>query len=199
MSPRVVLTAYHCTVEIGGSSNQPCDHSDGKRLAIVGRHKIEYHLVSTYETIPVIQALAPPHGNLRTHDVRTHDFALLLLQRPAQFHSTVSPICLPEPNAEYGGMKAIAAGWGRFAKPSQSIRQSPVLRMVTLTVSPMRYRHTKMFGTILTKKANQYQDPCSGDSGDFIPFFSTIFSKIGSSQSTNFVDFPPSPHAFVFH
>jgi len=171
VSPRVVLSAYHCTVAIGSPSNQPCDHSDGKRLAVLGRHVFEYHLIDTYETIPVIQVSAPPHAPLVTHDDRTHDFALLLLQYPARYHSRVSPICLPQPNAEYGGLGAIALGWGRFAKPSVSKMQSPVLRMVQLTVSPKRYRHTKIFGTKLSMKEGLYQDPCSGDSGGPLMYY----------------------------
>ena len=81
------------------------------------------------------------------------------------FTDTISPICLPEPNLEFGGEKAIAAGWGRFHKPNISGEQSAVLRKVWLTVSKKRYRHKKMFGTNVTLKDDHYQDPCSGDSG----------------------------------
>jgi len=167
VSPKVVLSAYHCTVTIGDPSNQACDHSDGKRLAVLGSHVFQYQHLHTYEKIPVIQVLAPPHAPLDPYDDRTddHDFALLVLQYPAKFNYKVSPICLPEPNAEFGGQKAIAAGWGRFAKPSVSTRQSPYLRMVKLSVSPKRYNHTKMFGTVLSMKEDEYQDPCAGDSG----------------------------------
>jgi len=171
VSPKVVLSAYHCTVTMGGPSKQSCDHSDGKRLAVLGSHVFKYQHLNTYEKIPVIQVLAPPHAPLDPlihrgiQDYRSHDFALLVLQYPAKFHNKVSPICLPEPYAEFGGQRAIAAGWGRFAKPSVNVYQSPFLRMVELSVSPKRYRHTKMFGTVLTKKEDEYQDPCSGDSG----------------------------------
>ena len=122
--------------------------------------------INTYEKIPIIQVLAPPHAPL-TDDDRSHDFALLVLQYPAKFHNKVSPICLPEPYAEFGGQRAIAAGWGRFAKPWVNTNQSPFLRMVELSVSPKRYSHTKMFGTVLSMKEDAYQDPCSGDSGNF--------------------------------
>ena len=163
----MVLSAYHCTVTIGDPSNQACDHSDGKRLAVLGSHVFQYQHLHTYEKIPVIQVLAPPHAHLDPYDDRTHDFALLVLQYSAKFHNKVSPICLPEPYAEFGGQRAIAAGWGRFAKPSVNTGQSPFLRMVPLGVSPKRYRHTKMFGTVLSKREHEYQDPCSGDSGDY--------------------------------
>jgi len=185
VSPKVVLSAFHCTVTIGGPSNQPCDHSDGKRLAVLGRHVFNHNLIDTYEKIPVIQVLAPPHAYLRNHDDRTHDFALLVLQYPAKFHSKVRPICLPEPYAEFGGQRAIAAGWGRFAKPSVNTGQSPFLRMVQLGVSPKRYRHTKMFGTVLSTKEDEYQDPCSGDSGGPLMYFDSSSGRyvlIGTVQ-----------------
>ena len=82
-----------------------------------------------------------------------------------RFDDTISPICLPKRNEEFGGGNAVAAGWGRFDKPTMNTGQSPVLRKVWLTVSNKKYRHKKMFGTILSMRDNQYQDPCSGDSG----------------------------------
>ena len=61
--------------------------------------------------------------------------------------------------------KAVAAGWGRFEKPSVNTGQSPVLRKVWLTVSKKKYNHWKMCGTIVSQIDNYYQDPCAGDSG----------------------------------
>ena len=87
------------------------------------------------------------------------------MERRVKFDDTIRPICLPQPWEEFGGEKAIAAGWGRFAKPTVNEGQSPVLKKVLLTVSNKKYRHKKMFGTILSMRDNQYQDPCSGDSG----------------------------------
>ena len=168
MSPKVILSAFHCTVDNAGDPTKSCDHSDGKRVAVFGRHEFHYHRISSYYTIPVIKVLSPPHTPMTTHDDRTHDFALLLLQHPAKYSGTVSPICLPQPHDEFSDLAAIAAGWGRTDKATVNAQQSPVLRMVQLTVSPKKYRHTKMFGTILSKKEHQYQDPCSGDSGHFI-------------------------------
>merc|ERR1719481_2271933 len=36
VSPRVVLSAFHCATDLRGRSDRVCDHSDGRRLALVG-------------------------------------------------------------------------------------------------------------------------------------------------------------------
>ena len=171
MSPRVILSAFHCTVPWDKNwMTQPCDHSDGKRLAVLGRHEIRYDRIREYKTIPVIKVLNPPYANWRSYDDRTHDFALLLLQHPAKYDHKVSPICLPEPNAEFGGLTATAAGWGRFEPQTVNtgLGQSPVLRAVDLTVSTKKYNNRNLFGTKVSKKDDRYQDPCVGDSGKFL-------------------------------
>ena len=90
---------------------------------------------------------------------------MLILQKPVEFSLTVSSICLPYPNEDFGGKMAVAAGWGRTATPEVNSRQSPVLKSVWLKVSTKEYKHYKMLGTELSIKDNEYQDPCSGDSG----------------------------------
>merc|ERR1719153_900462 len=105
VSPSVILTAFHCTIDYLKSNTESCDHSDGKRLAVLGRHEILPHRMSSYKTIPVIKVFTPPNAGLTDNDYKTHDFSLLQLKHPAKYSSKVSPICLPEPNAEFGGMK----------------------------------------------------------------------------------------------
>ena len=162
----MVLTAYHCATNVNDYSGKICDHSDGRRLAILGEHEIDYYKIREYATVPVIKVFSPPNGPL-THDITSHDFALLLLKHPVKYTNKVGPICLPEPHAEYGGLTAVAAGWGRTDLPSLSPFQSPVLMAVKLNVSTKKYKHKKMFGTVLSKSMdNKYQDPCSGDSGE---------------------------------
>ena len=166
MSPRVVLSAYHCTVAPKSESTKPCDHSDGRRLAILGQNEINNFELGKYPSVPVIKVFSPPHGWLTSHDYLSHDFALLLLKHSVKYTSKVSPICLPPPHAEYGGEMAVAAGWGRTDTVSPF--QSPVLMAVRLKVSTKKYQHKKMFGTELSKKDNKYQDPCTGDSGGLL-------------------------------
>jgi len=162
VSPRVVLSAYHCAVSVHGTSTIACDHSDGQRVALLGRHDAG---VLDHITIPIIKAYYPENAWLRDGDITSHDLVLYLLKEAAKYTNKVSPICLPEPNAEFGGMKAIAAGWGRTNKPEISEEQSRVLKAVTLTVSTKIYNNIYVLGTELSKKDGMFQDPCSGDSG----------------------------------
>ena len=167
----------------GGKQTTPCDHSDEKRLAVLGRHEFKFQDLSKYYTIPIIQVKTPPHVWFTFRDKESHDFALLILKEPVKFSRRVNPICLPHPNQDFGGKKALAAGWGRTDKHSVNPRQSLMLQKVWLTVSTKKYKHKKMFGTVVSKKDNIYQDPCSGDSGT--TFHIVVISQESFLQKSN--------------
>ena len=170
VSPRIVLSAYHCSVDPTSRSKKACDHSDGKRLAILGQNRIDMKNLHSYYTIPVIAVKSPPNAWLEYKDYYSHDFAMLVLEKPAKYSEYVSPICLPHSHAEYGGKWAEAAGWGRTDAPSVSRAQSPRLKTVSLKVNWRKYKHRFMFGTFLKKNDyGTHEDPCLGDSG-YIPF-----------------------------
>jgi len=183
VSPKVVLSAYHCAVPKG--YYRPCDLSDGKAFAFVGMHnewKGDYE-----DKIPIIKTHYPPKASKfwEYYDDH-HDFLIYELKRPAVYTNKVSPICLPQPNAEFGGQKAIAAGWGS-TEISES--QSPWLKSVELTVSPRIFRQKLMFGTKVEVKNGVYQDPCSGDSGGPLMFYNETASKyvlIGTVQGSGY-------------
>ena len=127
----------------GGKQTTPCDHSDEKRLAVLGRHEFKFRDLSKYYTIPIIQVKTPPHVWFTFRDKESHDFALLILKEPVKFSRRVNPICLPHPNQDFGGKKALAAGWGRTDKHSVNPRQSLMLQKVWLTVSTKKYKIRK--------------------------------------------------------
>ena len=160
------MSSYHCSYTPGATGIKPCDHSDERRLAVLGRHTYNERKLSSYYTIPIIDVKYPDHGqHLLTGDNESHDFVMFVLKTPAKFSDKVGSICLPEQDADFGGQQAIAAGWGRTAAPEVSSLQSPVLKSGRLTVTKKKYRHYKMFGTLLERKNGIYQDACSGDSG----------------------------------
>jgi len=166
LSDRLVLTAYHCTHP--SKSKKPCDHSDKKRLAIMGQLEL-HNKKSTENTgiaIPVIKVIYPEHDHAgfdpKEDSIEDHDFAMYLLETPVKFTDNIQPICLPQQGQEFAGEIAIAAGWGH----TESIKKVTDLREVNLTVDEKKYAHRKMFGTKLEKNADgEYMDPCSGDSG----------------------------------
>merc|ERR1719347_952281 len=140
VSPRVVLSAFHCATPYNGNPNYPCDHSDGRRVALLGMH----YNGDQEARIPIVKAYYPKNQNHKYGDYSSHDFVLYRLAEPARYTDKVGPICLPEPNSEYGGEKATAAGWGRTYGPSTS-HQSPFLKKVELRVNPKRYKHKYFF------------------------------------------------------
>lgn len=188
ISPKVVASAFHCAVSKQG--RVPCDHSDGRRKVIIGRHEVRFRRdkLRSYRTISIIDVKYPARAGLHSHR-DSHDFALFILERPVQYSANVQSICLPRQNAEYGGVEAWAAGWGRTGPPRVSTKQSPYLKKVKLTVSKKKYYMSKMFGTLLSKKDSIYQDPCSGDSGGPLMHFDTARNAwvlIGTVQGNGY-------------
>merc|ERR1711974_465984 len=122
----------------------------------------------------------------------THDFAMAILEREITFTDSVRPICIPRQNMEFGGSKAIAAGWGRYKvakrKTGKVERQSLSLRDVELAVSSKKYDHYKMFGTKGTNEKGKVTDACSGDSGGPLIWKSPAarFVLIGTVQGSGF-------------
>merc|ERR1712142_462112 len=82
ISDQLVLTAYHCTHRRGKS--EPCDHSDEKKLAIMGQPNRTDN--STRVAIPVIEVIYPEHDQAgfdkNTSNTEDHDFAMYLLKTP---------------------------------------------------------------------------------------------------------------------
>merc|ERR1712142_947449 len=96
ISDRLVLTAYHCTHP--SKSKKPCDHSDKKRLAIMGQLEL-HNKKSTENTgiaIPVIKVIYPEHDHAgfdpKEDSIEDHDFAMYLLETPVKFTDNIQPI-----------------------------------------------------------------------------------------------------------
>jgi len=167
-----VLTAYHCTFPEG--ETEPCDHSDGKRIAVMGQNEFR-HTKARGIQMPITGYKYPKNAGFErsTASVIDHDFAMYILKDPIVLRDDILPICLPLQGQSYADSKAVAAGWGKFAtkdgKSPWTNQQSALLRRVNLVVSGADFRHTKMLGTVLEGPADsgkgEWQDVCAGDGG----------------------------------
>merc|ERR1719489_644738 len=169
-----VLTAYHCAILRG--EKKPCDHSDGKRIALMGQNEwAPNNGTSRGITMPITGIIFPKNAGFskRDKDFKDHDFAIYVLEDPVKFRNDILPICLPPQGASFGGVKAVAAGWGKFAlndnKNPWTNMESPLLKRINLRVSSTAYKHEKMMGTLVEGPAasgkGEWQDPCAGDGG----------------------------------
>ena len=170
----MIATSFHCT-DLNNGDTEPCDHSDGRRYAILGAHNLDDD--TDIQNIPIIKVESPP-GRYYQPDVQdSHDFAIAVLKEPAKLnnkgnkgivysklyiHSSVLPICLPKANEwKVAGKTAYAAGWGMTGFEERN----PSLQFVKLIVSKKKYLAHKMFGTNIYNSRGEYTDPCQGDSG----------------------------------
>lgn len=159
ISNRHILTAFHCLVPQG--SRKPCDHSDGKRKAILGTNDVRSR---SRVVVPLKRYAFPPNAGYRRWDRQSHDLAIYILDKPVIFSSNIQPICLPNPRTRYEGKPAVVAGWGGFRKGSR--RQSRKLQKVSQTVHGVVRGRNPFITTERESHSNGTpMDPCGGDSG----------------------------------
>ena len=84
LSKRIIASAFHCTVKSSVSKKKSCDHSDGKRVAIIGAHDISKQNME----VPIIAVKTPPHATkpITQKNPESHDFALVVLESPVQWN-----------------------------------------------------------------------------------------------------------------
>jgi len=165
ISNRHILTAYHC-LRRERSDTKPCDHSDGKRKAVLGTNVVTYDgiLFGSAGGISLKKFAYPPHAGLRTFAPETHDIAIYILDKSVTFSREIQPICLPAPGTSYAGEPAIVAGWGDYRIGNH--RNSERLRKVSQKVhGVVRGRRPLISTEIQTTWNGTPMDPCSGDSG----------------------------------
>ena len=153
ISPRIVLSAYHCI------------YKGDKRAVILGHDTIDYTIllkeggINNYYSIPIMEIKHSKPLNQKD------DVGILILESPAKFSGKIQPICLPEQDQDFSDVTAVTAGWGLIAKKTLA----PELRKLDLKVDDKKYwsmKYENMLGTKVVKnKDGEYQDPCAGDSG----------------------------------
>jgi len=179
-----ILTSFFCAINKKESRTTPCDHSDEKRVAIMGQNSLRTQDVDGAKTVPLIDVKYPSPKNVPfdpknngKDGLRTHSFAMYILKTPVVFSNNIAPICLPVQSTRnrYSGKEAVAAGWGRFYPKQHGVdwtgTQSDLLKQVNLMVTNTTYKHYKMFGTEVDFKDGLEQDPCAGDGGGPLMYY----------------------------
>ena len=123
IGPRHVLTAAHCAV----------NHLSVK----LGRHDCKKQVETGSKLIKVQNVTRHPDFWFDGY-VSTHDIAILTLEEPVMFSTTILPACLPFPNdvtypKGYTNLTATAAGWGLTWGTGDQTK----LNQVDLTVLPI--------------------------------------------------------------
>ena len=87
ITSRLIATSFHCTDKKKGDV-EPCDHSDGRRYAILGAHYLAGPEGKHNQyTIPIIDIESPPGRYYRKDVEESHDFALAVLKHAAKWSS----------------------------------------------------------------------------------------------------------------
>lgn len=146
-----LLTAAHCTKRKGIDAS--------KISAIYGSTNIR-----TGSKVGVVKILR--HRNFDPKFFR-NDIAILLLQQPLNFSSSVLPICLPMKTVDVFHKEVTAAGWGL---QSERGKKDSILRFTTLKLLPNsrcydKFKKIKYDPHIMYCGYRTNTDVCSGDSG----------------------------------
>uniref|UniRef100_A0A4Q8K3P6 U19-Liphistoxin-Lsp1a_1 n=1 Tax=Liphistius sp. SGP-2016 TaxID=1905180 RepID=A0A4Q8K3P6_9ARAC len=155
-----VMTAAHCILNPLFSLPQPVFWK-----VRVGEHNLK--LTEGHEkTIQVAEV----HYNPWYYGY-DKDIALLKLEKPLTFNDYVSPICIPDEDAGFQGMKCIASGWG---KVDFNKKGSNVLREVEIQILDNSVCHGPYFSVykipikgwhICAGTVEGGKGTCQGDSG----------------------------------
>ncbi|XP_055713666.1 proclotting enzyme [Phlebotomus papatasi] len=156
-----ILTAAHCVAHMSSW--------DVARLTVqLGDHNIRSTTEVSHETRHVKRVVRH-----RGFDSRTlyDDVALLTLDTPVQFSSSIRPICLPPANEvrQYNGKTGVVIGWGSLREngPQPSILQEVSIPIWSNDNCARKYGSAAPAGITqnMLCAGQDYKDSCSGDSG----------------------------------
>lgn len=146
-----IMTAAHCMVR---KEEKPVYMTVfyGSRQLFHGAH------------VNVIQYLTHPDY---VPTIYFNDIAILMLEHPVTFSSTVRPICIPRGPLNATGLETSVAGWGAL---STNGTRPEVLRYTTIKIIPDALCREKFRNSLFDKETMYcaYEvdtDTCEGDSG----------------------------------
>ncbi|XP_045871703.1 suppressor of tumorigenicity 14 protein isoform X2 [Meles meles] len=161
ISPNWMVSAAHCFID-----DRDFRYSDHKMwTAFLGLHDQSKRSATGVQEIGLKRIITHPFFNDFTFD---YDIAVLELEKPAEYSSTVRPICLPESSHTFPAGKAIwVTGWGHTQEGGSSalILQKGEIRVINQTTCesllPQQITPRMMCVGYLSGGV----DACQGDSG----------------------------------
>ncbi|CAG0890607.1 unnamed protein product, partial [Cyprideis torosa] len=103
------------------------------------------------------------------YDTKTYhnDIAILTLDQPTDFNCDIWPVCLPAPDFEIVGRKAIVTGWGTvgFGEAESNILREVTLPVWNRTECDKSYPGKLISTQICAGETGGGKDSCQGDSG----------------------------------
>ncbi|VCW68917.1 unnamed protein product, partial [Gulo gulo] len=129
ISPNWMVSAAHCFID-----DRDFRYSDHKMwTAFLGLHDQSKRSATGVQELGLKRIITHPFFNDFTFD---YDIAVLELEKPAEYSSTVRPICLPESSHTFPAGKAIwVTGWGHTQEGGSSalILQKGEIRVINQT------------------------------------------------------------------
>ncbi|XP_047546282.1 suppressor of tumorigenicity 14 protein isoform X2 [Lutra lutra] len=161
ISPNWMVSAAHCFID-----ERDFRYSDHKMwTAFLGLHDQSKRSATGVQELGLKRIVTHPFFNDFTFD---YDIAVLELEKPAEYSSTVRPICLPESSHIFPAGKAIwVTGWGHTQEGGTSalILQKGEIRVINQTTCesllPQQITPRMMCVGYLSGGV----DACQGDSG----------------------------------
>lgn len=161
ISPNWMVSAAHCFID-----ERDFRYSDHKMwTAYLGLHDQSKRSATGVQELGLKRIITHPFFNDFTFD---YDIAVLELEKPAEYSSTVRPICLPESSHTFPAGKAIwVTGWGHTQEGGTSalILQKGEIRVINQTTCesllPQQITPRMMCVGYLSGGV----DACQGDSG----------------------------------
>ncbi|KAL9930760.1 LOW QUALITY PROTEIN: phenoloxidase-activating factor 2-like [Glossina fuscipes fuscipes] len=163
IAPNVALTAAHCVI-----------NREARQLIVRAG---EWDTQNTNEILPHVDKQVKEKIVHEKYSRGTlyNDAALLILEEPYRWEENIRPVCLPEPNTNFDGLRCFATGWGKDTFGREG-KYQVILKKIELSVVPHstcenQLRQTRLglyfnlHKTFLCAGGELGKDTCKGDGG----------------------------------
>ena len=124
ISDKHVLTASHCV------------HDKKRFRVILGDHNCDQYDTGEISIAVGKVSIHPKYARLAPSRALVNDIAVLTLDKPVKFSSSIQPACLPTSSCDdYIGHKVTAAGWGRIGENKKNEGNLMTLGLKVLPIS----------------------------------------------------------------